>query len=255
MAAELPPWRDYCDVRWELELSADQIDWAQGFDQSAFPIDPGGTTSIFYRITNDQYSLEPLTLPWADTSPVPGDIPTWAYTSFRDYTSGMASAMDGLLPGETAYGVACEFDWMPNIGPVWFGDGWAIRAGVGNSSVDYDQTAIDYDIGYDYLRFEYSPVLQMNQEAQFLASRSNLVDLYRWDFEGDGTWDTGWSSDRSASHTYEQIGCYRPVLQASGFSGLYEADGSIECTPEPSAVVLLLASGAIAGAIRRRRTE
>jgi len=44
--------------------------------------------------------------------------------------------------------------------------------------------------------------------------------MFRWDFDGDGYWDTGWSSDTTATHQYETSGSYRVVLEAKDSEGL-----------------------------------
>jgi PKD repeat protein len=35
----------------------------------------------------------------------------------------------------------------------------------------------------------------------------------RWDFNGDGTWDTGWSTDKIVQHTYTQAGEYNVTME------------------------------------------
>jgi len=41
-----------------------------------------------------------------------------------------------------------------------------------------------------------------------------LEDLqFRWDWENDGTWDTAWSGDVTAYHSYDEIGTYTVVLE------------------------------------------
>ncbi len=43
---------------------------------------------------------------------------------------------------------------------------------------------------------------------------------YRWDFDGDGTWDTGWRTSETASHQYDSPGDKTVVLQARDGHGL-----------------------------------
>ncbi len=43
---------------------------------------------------------------------------------------------------------------------------------------------------------------------------------FRWDFDGDGTWDTDWTADRTATHTYAQDGAYTVRLEARDSIGL-----------------------------------
>ncbi|TLZ66287.1 MAG: hypothetical protein E6K12_06740, partial [Methanobacteriota archaeon] len=42
----------------------------------------------------------------------------------------------------------------------------------------------------------------------------------RWDWTGDGTWDTGWSTTKTASHTYSSAGNKTVVVQAIDSGGL-----------------------------------
>lgn len=46
----------------------------------------------------------------------------------------------------------------------------------------------------------------------------------RWDFDGNGIWDTGWRLDKSASHQYAQPGDYPAVLQVIDTEGLIDHD-------------------------------
>ncbi len=43
---------------------------------------------------------------------------------------------------------------------------------------------------------------------------------FRWDFDGDGTWDSPWSSSPAATHAYTESGAYLPVLEARDTHGL-----------------------------------
>ncbi len=42
----------------------------------------------------------------------------------------------------------------------------------------------------------------------------------RWDWTGDGTWDTAWSTTKTASHTFSSPGDYTVVVQAKDSGGL-----------------------------------
>ncbi len=42
----------------------------------------------------------------------------------------------------------------------------------------------------------------------------------RWDWTGDGTWDTGWSTTKTATHTFSTAGNYGVVVQAIDSGGL-----------------------------------
>lgn len=46
----------------------------------------------------------------------------------------------------------------------------------------------------------------------------------RWDFEGDGIWDTQWTTDKIAGHQYTQAGTYQALLQVIDLGGLIDHD-------------------------------
>ena len=52
------------------------------------------------------------------------------------------------------------------------------------------------------------------------AGNGTGFDGYRWDFEGDGIWDTGIISD-AVTHTYFQSGMYRPIYQVHGTNDVW----------------------------------
>ena len=48
-----------------------------------------------------------------------------------------------------------------------------------------------------------------------------LSDLQvRWDWEGDGTFDTGWSAEKTATHVYSALGSYSPAVEVKDSGGL-----------------------------------
>ena len=57
------------------------------------------------------------------------------------------------------------------------------------------------------------------------SSDPNGDDLeYRWDFENDGTYDTGWSGSATATHTYSTAGDYKVTLQVKDEVGSTDTD-------------------------------
>src|SRR2546428_609782 len=42
----------------------------------------------------------------------------------------------------------------------------------------------------------------------------------RWDWNGDGPWDTSWSTTKTATHTFGSAGAYTVVVQAQDSGGL-----------------------------------
>ena len=52
-------------------------------------------------------------------------------------------------------------------------------------------------------------------------NRDNVAALeFRWDWETDGTWDTGWRQDPAATHIYEESGSYTVNLEVRDTQGL-----------------------------------
>lgn len=52
-------------------------------------------------------------------------------------------------------------------------------------------------------------------------NRDDVAALeFRWDWETDGTWDTGWRQDPAATHVYEESGSYTVNLEVRDTQGL-----------------------------------
>ncbi len=65
-------------------------------------------------------------------------------------------------------------------------------------------------------------------------SEANLLQV-RWDFESDGQWDTSWTTQKTASHVYPQLGtyvCRLGVLDPDGMIGV--VTGLVMATPNGS---------------------
>lgn len=226
---------------WTMELRTDVGSWESGGTPGIVDILPGESTTIYYRVTNR--GPETLTSPWAYCTETPGWIPTWAYKNFFDYTGIMAESMNGLAPGMAVEGIACEFVWNDFIGPIDFDNQWTIYSGIGNNNpymAAYRKQ--DWDISYLGLDFAYDVT---GHEFKFTASQSNMNLGYRWDFEGDGFWDTDWSYDRKVEHLYNE-GVYSPILEAAimYYEGeptqrRFIAQKEIATSPEPVSVVLV----------------
>src|SRR5438552_18574998 len=58
----------------------------------------------------------------------------------------------------------------------------------------------------------------------------------RWDWTGDGTWDTGWSTTKTATHSYSSTGNKTVVVQAIDSGGLTARQShlvSVTAAPPP----------------------
>ncbi|MFB6240356.1 MAG: PKD domain-containing protein [Gemmatimonadota bacterium] len=56
------------------------------------------------------------------------------------------------------------------------------------------------------------------------AVASGDISGYRWDLDGDGSFDTGFRDVDTVSHVYEQSGVYRVTLQVRGTDGEMDAE-------------------------------
>jgi hypothetical protein len=67
--------------------------------------------------------------------------------------------------------------------------------------------------------FTFSPLQPSVGEAVNFDAAASVDDrdssstlLVRWDFDGDGTWDTSWSTNKTATYSYSDRGSFRAVL-------------------------------------------
>jgi hypothetical protein len=89
----------------------------------------------------------------------------------------------------------------------------------------FNTLTVQQSLGFDSW-FTVSPLSgDTNEQFEFEASVSTPggqnTDSYqfRWDFNGDGTWDTSYSTSRTVSHVYPSTGYYTPRLQVKNPSG------------------------------------
>lgn len=85
---------------------------------------------------------------------------------------------------------------------------------------------------------------------------------FRWDFDGDGTWDTGWTQEMSVTHEFTSDGTYSVTVQVLDPSGLNStATVSVDVVsvaiPEfsSSAVVVLAMMAIVIASIAFRRRD
>src|SRR5919204_2995504 len=77
-------------------------------------------------------------------------------------------------------------------------------------------------------RFDFSPAWPRgNETVAFDASAStdpdpNATLQFRWDWTDDGVWDTPWSTDPRAVHTYDAAGIYPAEVQVQDPGGLLD---------------------------------
>jgi len=129
-------------------------------------------------------------------------------------------------------------------GPIWSfttqgtggdGDGDGDGDGEGDGDADGDGEAegdgdgdgdnlppiADASAGEPYQGF-------VGEEIEFdgsLSSDPEETELdYRWDFDGDGEWDTNWSTEATATHSYGEEGVYTVKLEVRDGGGLTNTD-------------------------------
>jgi uncharacterized protein (TIGR02145 family) len=69
-------------------------------------------------------------------------------------------------------------------------------------------------IGDTTVLFEFDASKSMNNQGFF----SGLS--YRWDYEDDGTWDTDWRNENSASHRFINSGRHTIIVEVADFAGV-----------------------------------
>lgn len=108
-----------------------------------------------------------------------------------------------------------------------------------------------------------STVFEFNSSASWDYETPAASLLFRWDWDGDGTWDTGWSNESAASHQYSTPGDYTvrlEVMDGNNTTAEYSLQVEVlEVIPELPAMVapvmaaaLCLMMLAFASGMRRR---
>ncbi len=88
--------------------------------------------------------------------------------------------------------------------------------------------------------------LKVTLHGSGLSSGGPGIDGYRWDFDGNGTWDTNSISVEPVIHIYTTPGVFRPKFQVDGVNGLWSSvcdygfdvivESANNLTPIPTAV-------------------
>lgn len=68
---------------------------------------------------------------------------------------------------------------------------------------------------------------------------SGTIEVFQWDFEGDGSWDTYDTMAKDYTHTYDQPGSYTATLYVQSSTGATATAGitiSVELPPDPATV-------------------
>lgn len=100
-----------------------------------------------------------------------------------------------------------------------------------------------------------------NIRTQFFFSAWTSVDQetlptslqVRWDFEGDGNWDTPYSTEKKVWHQYEQAGTYNPILEvldAGGLTDQYQEEVYVSPYTNETGMVIDGRDGEIYGTVK-----
>ena len=156
---------------------------------------------------------------------VSGSQGTYAVSAITDY-EGKAVLESVPLPGGT-YALNVYFmGVIPLPGQTVTLDDVRYLPSSATSEVTLPNTPPVADAGGPYEAKEGSPVVL---DASASSDPEDGALQYRWDFDNDGIWDTGWSDSPTASWTWDD--------DWSGIARLEVSDGELTDTDSASVVV------------------
>jgi parallel beta-helix repeat protein len=162
-------------------------------------------TLVNNSMINNTYQVlmsESTSLSWNGTYAEGGNY--WSNYTGPDTMSGPAQNLtggDGI--GDVPYDIdPSNTDWYPliasrikNLAPMAF---MSVQPMAGNTTTTFD--------------------VDSNGSWDFEDSSGGLQ--FRWDWEGDGTWDTDWGTNITWNHTYAQAGNFTMRLEVMDSGGL-----------------------------------
>ena len=110
-----------------------------------------------------------------------------------------------------------------------------------------------------------APVLLGDTTTEFELDASDSWDLeddpsalqFRWDWEGDGVWDTGWVTEMNATHQFAAAGTYNVMVEVMDGSGLTDTATVqivvIEVVPEFDGLAIVVMFAMMFIVIARKR--
>jgi hypothetical protein len=129
-----------------------------------------------------------------------------------DYQLGEYGTADSVY---NALGSVDQLGPFENAQPTWLGDSWSrMTLGFGSTPQPIARFTIwpSTNLGiYQYILFDASTSTDQ-------ADPTSLV--YRWDWEGDGIWDTDFTAEKTALHWYTNEGTYASRLEVRNAMGL-----------------------------------
>jgi uncharacterized protein (TIGR02145 family) len=95
------------------------------------------------------------------------------------------------------------------LGPVWY-----FKIGD-QSELNQPSFSISPEEGNTNTIFKFDATNALGYDNLIIGSE------FRWDFNGDGTWDTPWSNEKIISHQYSNAGQFTSTLQIKTLAGYY----------------------------------
>ncbi|MGD9962745.1 MAG: PKD domain-containing protein, partial [Thermoplasmata archaeon] len=170
-------------------------------------------------------------------------------SSYGDGTPAVSSSKDSVQPGE-----AVSF-WFNHTFP----DGSDTPYAVSFTAMDGDEhESPDWDVATTDILVNTPPAAVLSVDSELVATgelvafdasgssdqETDSASLqYRWDWTGDGTWDTDWSATPEASHSYILPGDYEVVVEVMDGAGQLSSASLVvtvtgEAIPEFSALMV-----------------
>ena len=212
------------DTKWSKEDVEGGDFWSPTYDWKTYVIDSTGGSAIMPDIRTWITAGYPVGLGiygrgggghavtcWGynfDSSKNPATDPNGYYLGVwltdSDSDKGSSTPDDRMTYYRVDWDSVNKVWWMPN-----YGGGWDIKGAT--ALKPFPEARPVADSGGPYVGNEGTAV-SFSAAASTDADDSSL--MYRWDFDGDGTWDTDWSSSATATNTWDDDFSGKVYLQA-----------------------------------------
>ncbi len=151
--------------------------------------------SVHVSVSNSAYST------WNDIYPSGGNF--WDNYTGADVMSGPLqdqNGSDGI--GDVPMSVASMLDDM-----------YPIMSPIGTNRPPVASFVVDPGNGYT------TTVFTFNASDSWDYEDNSTTMEYRWDYDGDGNWDTGWSFEMTSNHSFPLPGTYNVTLEVRDLNG------------------------------------
>jgi len=243
----------YLDGCWDINITrnvlSDSIADTVGFGTigGGVSVDTGCTEMLIYNnsfVNNIPLQAEDASSDfvnlWNKTYPVGGNY--WSDYSGIDNLSGPDQDLPGSDGfGDEPYGIDSDsFDHYPRMVPV---------PATIRPMASFDAAPVPGDTIHP---------ISFNASSSYHPDPTKSITGYRWDFQGDGIFDTGYLPDPVTSHQYSVIGNYTVILEVVDQDGMTDIVTSVvtiqsEPIPEFGTVLLPVLSLVVLVAVAFRR--